>query len=54
MDFDEFRSVVRIYGARLSCRLANARAPDSEQVDCLDDQALEAGGFLLTQANGRD
>lgn len=45
MDFDEFRVVVQEYGARLACRLDNARQP--KKIDCLDDDALEAAGYLL-------
>ena len=47
MNFDEFRSVVQEYGARLACRLDNARQPKTQQINCVDDDALEAAGFLL-------
>lgn len=47
MNFDEFRSVVQEYGARLACRLDNARQPKPQQINCVDDDALEAAGYLI-------
>ena len=46
MDFDEFRAILREYGARFACRLDNSRKPESQQIDCVDDKALEAAGYL--------
>jgi len=46
MDFVEFNELVQEYGARLVCRLDNARTQESQQVDCVDDEALEAAGYL--------
>jgi hypothetical protein len=42
MDFDEFRAVLQMYGARFACRLENAKKPESQQIDCMDEKALEA------------
>jgi len=42
MDFDEFRAVLQEYGARFACRLENAKRPESQQIDCMDEKALEA------------
>lgn len=47
MSFDEFRAVVQEYGARLACRLDNPRQPKPQQIDCVDDDALEAAGYLV-------
>ncbi len=47
IDFDEFRDIVREYGARLACRLDNARNPESQWIECTDDDALEAAGYLV-------
>ncbi len=47
IDFDEFRAVVREYGARLACRLDNAKKPESQWIDCPNDDALEAAGYLV-------
>ena len=47
IDFDEFNSILQEYSARLVCRLENAKLPDGQSaVDCLDDDALEAAGYL--------
>jgi len=45
-DFDEFRAVLREYGARFSCRLENSKLPESQQIDCFDKMALEAVGYF--------
>jgi len=45
-DFDEFRAVLRGYGARFSCRLENSKLPESRQIDCFDKMALEAAGYF--------
>ncbi len=47
LDFDDFRAVVREYSARLTCRLDNARKPESQWIDCPNDDALEAAGYLV-------
>jgi hypothetical protein len=47
LDFDDLRAVVREYGARLTCRLDNARKPESQWIDCPNDEALEAAGYLV-------
>ena len=47
MDFDEFRAVLREYGARFSCRLEYSRLPESQQIDCFDTMALKAAGYFL-------
>jgi hypothetical protein len=47
LDFDDLRAVVREYGARLTCRLDNARKPESQWIDCPNDDALEAAGYLV-------
>jgi hypothetical protein len=47
MDIGEFTMIVREYGARLACRLDNAKKPESQWIDCPDYDALEAGGYLL-------
>ena len=53
MDFDEFRAVLREYGARVACRLDNAKLPESQpEVDCVDENALEAAGYLLAPDDG--
>ena len=46
MDFDEFRAVLREYGARFSCRLENSKLPGSQQIDCFDEMALKAAGYF--------
>jgi hypothetical protein len=46
MDFDEFRSILREYGARMACRLDNAKMPESQQIDCANNDALETAGYL--------
>ncbi len=46
MEFGEFREVVQMYGARLSCRLDNAKLAESQQIECLDMKVLEAAGYL--------
>ncbi len=52
MDFDEFRSIVQEYGARLACRLDNAKQPKPQQIDCVNYDALEAAGYLLGPDDG--
>ncbi len=47
MDFDEFRAVLQEYGARFSCRLENSKLPESQQIDCFDEMALDAAGYIL-------
>ncbi len=47
MDFDEFRAVLREYGARFSCRLEYSKLPESQQIDCFDEMALKAAGYFL-------
>jgi len=47
MDFDEFRAVLREYGARFSCRLESSKLPESQQIDCFDTMALKAAGYFL-------
>ena len=47
MDFDEFRAVLREYGARFSCRLESSKLPESQQIDCFDAMALKAAGYFL-------
>ncbi len=39
MDMDELRDTVSTYGDRLSCRIANAKLPQAERIDCLDPAA---------------
>lgn len=46
MEFGEFREVVHMYGARLACRLDNAKLAESQQIECMDVKALEAAGYL--------
>ncbi len=47
IDFDEFRAIVGEYSARLTCRLDNARKPESQWIECTDNDALEAAGYLV-------
>ena len=47
MDFDEFRAILQEYGARLACRLDNSKMQESQRIDCVDDTALEAAGYLV-------
>ncbi len=47
IDFDEFRAIVQEYGARLACSLDNAKMPEAQRIDCLDEMALEAAGYLV-------
>ncbi len=47
LDFDDFRAVVQEYSARLACRLDNAKKPESQWIDCPNDDALEAAGYLV-------
>ncbi len=47
MDFGEFRAVVQEYGARLACQLDNSKMQESQRIDCVDDAALEAAGYLV-------
>jgi hypothetical protein len=47
MDFDEFRVVLQEYGARLACRLDNAKTQESQWIDCVDEKALKAAGYLV-------
>jgi len=47
IDFDEFRAIVQEYGARLACSLDNAKKPEAQRIDCLDEMALEAAGYLV-------
>ncbi len=47
MDFDEFRAVLRKYGARFSCRIEYFKLPESQQIDCFDEMALKAAGYFL-------
>ena len=42
MDMDEFRSTIAEYGARLRCRLDNARMPEAQWIDCADPKARQA------------
>lgn len=42
MDFDELDAQMQEFGARLRCRLDNARLPKSQQIDCLDTTSREA------------
>lgn len=42
MDFDELDAQMQEFGGRLRCRLDNARAPQSPQIDCLDAAARAA------------
>ena len=42
MDMDEFRSTISEYGARLRCRLDNARMPEAQWIDCADPKARQA------------
>jgi hypothetical protein len=46
LEFGEFREIVRMYGGQLACRLDNTKKPESEQIDCPDDDALRAAGYL--------
>jgi len=46
LEFGEFSEIVRGYGATLACRLDNARKPPEQQIDCVDDEALKAAGYL--------
>ena len=46
MDFDEFSAVVQEYGARVACSLDNAKKPEPQRIDCMDNEALEAAGYL--------
>lgn len=39
MDMDEFRASLQEYGARLRCRLDNAKLPEAQWVDCLNPEA---------------
>ena len=39
MDMDEFNETIATYGARLSCRLDNAKLPEAQWVDCFKIQA---------------
>ena len=47
MDFDEFRAIVQKYTARLACRLDDAKKPEPQRIDCLDETVLEAAGYLV-------
>ncbi len=47
LDFDDFRAVVQEYSARLTCRLDNARKSESQWIDCTNEDALEAAGYLV-------
>jgi hypothetical protein len=46
MDFDEFRAVLQEYGVRFSCRLENTKLPEPQRIDCMDEKALAAAGYL--------
>ncbi len=46
IDFDEFRAVVQEYGARVACSLDNAKKPEPQRIDCMDNEALEAAGYI--------
>jgi len=46
IDFDEFRAIVLEYGARVACSLDNAKKPEPQRIDCMDNEALEAAGYL--------
>ena len=39
MDMDEFNETIATYGARLACRLDNARLPQAQWKDCVNVQA---------------
>ena len=45
-DFEEFRFELRIYGARLACRLDNAKVQEAQRVNCIDIKALEGAGYI--------
>ena len=47
MDFDEFKAILQRYTARFACRLDSAKKPEPQQIDCLDDEALKAAGYLV-------
>ncbi len=47
IDFDEFSAIVQEYGARVACSLDNARNPESRWIECTDNDALEAAGYLV-------
>jgi hypothetical protein len=44
MTFDQFKSHVDEYSARLACRLDNARRPPDQRVNCIDPPAGNAPG----------
>ena len=46
MDFDEFEAIVLEYGARVACSLDNAKKPEPQWIDCMDNEALDAAGYI--------
>jgi len=46
-DFDHLRLEMQYYGARMACRLDNARLPDAMEVDCEEIDALVDAGYLV-------
>jgi hypothetical protein len=42
MEFGELESILASWGARIRCRLDNARVGPDQQIDCLDREAVEA------------
>jgi len=46
-DFDHLRLEMQYYGARMACRLDNARLPDAMQVDCEEIDALVDADYLV-------
>jgi Protein of unknown function (DUF3313) len=42
MDMNEFNETIATYGARLACRLDNARLPQAQWKDCLKVQAADS------------
>jgi hypothetical protein len=48
LEFGEFAEIVRGYSVHLSCRLDNSRKSEQQpQIDCADDDALKAAGYLV-------
>ena len=48
MEFGEMRAEAQVYGARLACRLDDARRPEGQaQLNCADEQVLRSEGYLL-------
>ncbi len=46
IDFDEFSAIVQEYGARVACSLDNAKKPEAQRIDCMDNEALQAAGYI--------